>query len=140
MNVQSVQQPVARQSETPRGAAPGNRESNCALARAKQFIDDHFRDPINLERITTYAGLSRFTLAKQFRQRLGVSPHRCLCAVRVQYAQSLMEKGHRPSDIANKLGLVDQSHLIRHFKRACGMTPRQYMSRRCRPPAREAAA
>jgi AraC-like DNA-binding protein len=126
MNLQSVQ----RKPETLWAVALGDRQSNGALARAKQFIDDNFREALSLDRIADFAGLGRFTLAKQFRQYFGVTPHRYLCAVRVRHAQYLMENGLRPSDIANEVGFFDQSHLIRHFKRACGMTPRQYMSRR----------
>lgn len=117
---------------TKAAVAAVNSNSNDALVKAKLFIDNHFRETISLDQLAAYVELNRFTLAKRFRLHFGVSPHRYLCEVRVRHAQSLMEKGLRPTDIASEVGFFDQSHLIRHFKRTCGMTPREYMSRRIR--------
>lgn len=115
----------------PRGRTPvgDDRAAAGAVARAKQFIEDNFREPINLDRLAAFAGLTRFSLAKQFRQRFGVSPYRYVCEVRVRHAQRMMAQGCRPTDVASEVGFFDQSHLARHFKRACGMTPREYISR-----------
>jgi len=40
-----------------------------------------------------------------------------------------------PATVASEAGFYDQSHLSRHFKNWCGMTPGQYLS-----SAREARA
>jgi len=100
-----------------------------AVARAKQFIEDNFREPISLDRLAALVGLTRFSLAKHFRQRVGVSPYRYVCEVRVRHAQRMMAQGFRLTDVASEVGFFDQSHLARHFKRSCGMTPREYISR-----------
>lgn len=100
-----------------------------AVARAKQFIEDNFREPISLDRLAALVGLTRFSLAKHFRQRVGVSPYRYVCEVRVRHAQRMMAQGCRPIEVASEVGFFDQSHLARHFKRSCGMTPREYLSR-----------
>jgi AraC-like DNA-binding protein len=125
MNGQWVKPPFRGYGEPRRGE---DIDTARAIAKAKQFIDDHFREPINLDRLAAFAGLSRFSLAKQFRQRVGISPYRYVCQVRVRHAQLMMAQGQRPTDIASEVGFFDQSHLARHFKRACGMTPREYIS------------
>jgi len=107
-----------------------------AVARAKQFIEDNFREPISLDRLAALVGLTRFSLAKHFRQRVGVSPYRYVCEVRVRHAKSMMAQGARPTEVASEVGFFDQSHLGRHFRRACGMTPQEYISR-CRPTRAE---
>ncbi|MFN3986925.1 MAG: helix-turn-helix domain-containing protein [Rhodocyclaceae bacterium] len=99
-----------------------------AVARAKQFIEDNFHEPISLDRLATFVGLTRFSLAKHFRQRVGVSPYRYVCEVRVNHAKRMMAQGRRPTEVASEVGFFDQSHLARHFKRTCGMTPREYIS------------
>ena len=115
----------------PRDRAPLGEERAAAgaIARAKQFIEDNFREPISLDRLAALVGLTRFSLAKHFRQRVGVSPYRYVCEVRVRHAQRMMAQGCRPTEVASEVGFFDQSHLARHFKRSCGMTPREYLSR-----------
>jgi AraC-like DNA-binding protein len=115
----------------PRGRASHGEDCAVAgaVARAKQFIEDNFREPISLDGLAALVGLTRFSLAKHFRQRVGVSPYRYVCAVRVRHAKRMMAQGCRPTDVASEVGFFDQSHLARHFKRACGMTPREYISR-----------
>lgn len=114
----------------PRGRAPVGDECAVAgaVARAKQFIEDNFREPISLDGLAALVGLTRFSLAKQFRQQIGVSPYRYVCEVRVRHAQSMMRQGLRPTEVACEVGFFDQSHLARHFKRTCGMTPREFIS------------
>lgn len=104
-------------------------EAAVAMATAKQYIDEHFCEPINLDDLAELVGMTRFSLAKRFRKRFGISPYRYVCQVRVRQAQTMMEQGLRPTDIASETGFFDQSHLARHFKRLCGMTPRQYRTR-----------
>ncbi|NMF96989.1 AraC family transcriptional regulator [Aromatoleum toluolicum] len=130
-------QPIAHgisQRYPPRGRPPlgDERAAAGAVARAKQFIEDNFREPISLDRLAALVGLTRFSLAKHFRQRVGVSPYRYVCEVRVRHAQRMMAQGCRPTDVASEVGFFDQSHLARHFKRTCGMTPSEYISRHLR--------
>lgn len=129
MNENSGVFPV-RQYEKP---APDEKRSEDetaeAVATAKQYIDENFCEPINLDDLAELVGMTRFSLAKRFRQRFGISPYRYVCQVRIRQAQTMMEQGLRPTEIAIEIGFFDQSHLARHFKRLCGMTPRQYRTR-----------
>jgi AraC-like DNA-binding protein len=97
-----------------------------AITMAKRYIDENYCESINLDDLAEHVGMTRFSLAKQFRQRFGVAPYRYVCLVRVRQAQAMMQQGQRPTEIASEVGFFDQSHLARHFKRLCGMTPRQY--------------
>lgn len=122
--------PPARHVGEP--ASAGKRfgdETAQAVATAKHYIDENFCEPINLDDLAALVGMTRFSLAKRFRQRFGISPYRYVCQVRIRHAQTMMEQGLRPTEIASEIGFFDQSHLARHFKRLCGMTPRQYRTR-----------
>jgi AraC-like DNA-binding protein len=72
------------------------------------------------------AGLSVWRFATVFREQVGVSPHRYICRLRVERAQALLRAGMSPAEAASEAGFYDQSHLSRHFKNLCGMTPGQY--------------
>lgn len=129
MNETSVSSPV-RQGCSPDPVRVRNEDDAAqAVAKAKQYIDEHFCEPIHLDELAERVGMTRFSLSKRFRQRFGVSPYRYVCQVRVRQAQSMMEQGLRPTEIASETGFFDQSHLARHFKRLCGMTPNQYRTR-----------
>ena len=103
-----------------------------AIAKAKVYIEQHYKEPINLDGLATLAGLTRFSFAKQFRQCVGVSPYQYVCRVRIRHAVYLIEQGERPAAIAGAVGFFDQSHLAKHFKRLCGITPSQYRGRFCK--------
>ncbi|MBT0961611.1 helix-turn-helix domain-containing protein [Denitromonas iodatirespirans] len=134
MDAQPIAYGVTHRLPARARAADGEaRAAAGAVARVKQFIEDNFREPISLDGLAALVGLTRFSLAKHFRQRVGVSPYRYVCEVRVRHAKRMMTQGCRPTDVASAVGFFDQSHLARHFKRACGMTPREYMSRQVRP-------
>jgi AraC-like DNA-binding protein len=74
------------------------------------------------------AGLSVWRFATVFREQVGLSPHRYICRLRVERAQALIREGMSPAKAASEAGFYDQSHLSRHFKNWCGMTPGQYLS------------
>ncbi|MBJ7556882.1 helix-turn-helix domain-containing protein [Marinomonas spartinae] len=104
-----------------------------AITRVKLYIEEHYRESINLDTLGALVGLTRYSLAKQFRQQVGVSPYQYVCLVRIKNAQSLMKQGERPTDIASAVGFFDQSHLAKHFKRLCGVTPSQYREQFYKP-------
>lgn len=115
------------------GTVPDETSDVRAVATVKRYIEDHYSDTIKLDDLARLVGLTRFSLSKRFRQRVGVSPYQYVCQVRVRRAQTMMEEGRQLTEIAGEVGFFDQSHLARHFKRLCGMTPRQYRSRCDRP-------
>jgi transcriptional regulator GlxA family with amidase domain len=88
----------------------------------------HYGERLPLEDLAAIARLSVFRFATVFRQRVGESPHRYICRLRVERAQALLRDGMPAAIVATETGFYDQSHLSRHFKSACGMTPGQYLS------------
>jgi AraC-like DNA-binding protein len=57
-----------------------------AIERARQFLDAHFDRTVASHELETIADLDRFTLARQFRKRLGTSPYRYLTMRRLDRA------------------------------------------------------
>jgi AraC-like DNA-binding protein len=107
---------------------PGTSRSGAAIERVRRHIEDHLGQPLGLAELAELAGLSMWRFATVFRQQVGVSPHRYICQLRVERAQALMRNGVPPATAASEAGFYDQSHLSRHFKNLCGMTPGQYLT------------
>jgi AraC-like DNA-binding protein len=100
-----------------------------ALDEALAFIDAHFDQPLTLAQLADLSALSVSRFATVFRQQIGLSPYRYVCGVRVRRAQTLLLAGVPGSVVAAEVGFFDQSHLARHFKRICGMTPSSFLRR-----------
>jgi AraC-like DNA-binding protein len=108
-----------------------------SVQRALRHIEQHLGRPLSLAELAGVAGLSVWRFATVFRQQVGLSPHRYVCRRRVERAQALIRSGMPAATAASEAGFYDQSHLSRHFKNLCGMTPGQYqlMSARAAPAA-----
>jgi AraC family transcriptional regulator len=100
-----------------------------AVTEALAFIHDNYARELSLADIADAVHLSRFHLARLFKQSLGVSPHQYLIRLRVNSAGWLLSAGsdeRSVAEVASAVGFADQSHLTRHFKRVTGITPRQF--------------
>jgi transcriptional regulator GlxA family with amidase domain len=108
-------------------AATGSRTG--AIERALRHIEQNFCERLQLAELAAIAQLSVFRFATVFRQHVGVPPYRYIRNLRVLRAKALLRAGLPPAIAAGEAGFYDQSHLSRHFKIVCGMTPGQYVSR-----------
>ncbi|HEY2928902.1 AraC family transcriptional regulator [Piscinibacter sp.] len=116
--------PLVPATKHPAGAS----RSALSIARALDHIHGHLGERLPLEDLAAIARLSVFRFATVFRQRVGESPHRYICRLRVERAQALLRDGMPAAIVATETGFYDQSHLSRHFKSVCGMTPGRYLS------------
>jgi AraC-like DNA-binding protein len=98
------------------------------MQRVVQYIEQNLGQPLTLHELAQLAGLSIWRFATVFRQEVGVSPHRYICRLRVERARELMRGGLSAAGAATEAGFYDQSHLSRHFKTVCGVTPGQFLA------------
>lgn len=98
-----------------------------SLQQALDHIHHHLAEPLPLQHLADLSGLSLWRFAAVFRQQLGVSPHRYISLQRISRAKALLRQGMSAASVAGACGFYDQSHLSRHFKNLCGMTPGQYL-------------
>lgn len=97
------------------------------IQRALAHIERHFTDAIYVQDLAALAGLSVCRFVTVFRQQVGLTPHRFICHRRVRYAKALLREGVPMAQAASEAGFFDQSHLSRHFKSICGVTPGRYL-------------
>lgn len=101
-----------------------------ALNPAIRYIEQHYAEPISMEKMANLAGLSSTHFNRRFQQLLRCTPTEYLRTVRVQTAGRLLSSSSRPlADIAIDTGFTDQSHFTRCFHKSTGMTPRDYRLR-----------
>ena len=103
--------------------------SQANLLDALAYIEANFDKTVSLAQLADLSALSVSRFATVFRERFGLSPYKYLCELRVRRAQTLLLAGVPGSVVATEVGFFDQSHLARHFKRLCGMTPSAFVER-----------
>ena len=113
------------------GTRPASRRvvSYAAVDRARSFLDAHAGDTtISMDDLEHVADHDRWQLSRDFRTALGTSPYRYGLLRRLERARALLEKGTSGAQAAAECGFSDQSHLIRQFRHAYGMTPSRWCS------------
>ncbi len=100
------------------------------LQRAMRYIQMHLGENITLEAIASELGMSQFYFCRWFKQSVGTSPYQYVLQRRVERAKALLQRRElSPAAVALECGFNSQSHLIHHFKKQVGMTPKQYQER-----------
>lgn len=97
-----------------------------ALRRTRDYLHEHWAEPVRLEDLVAVTGLSCFHLIRSFTATYGLPPHAYQNSLRVAGARQQLRHGIPPALV--EVGFFDQSHLSRHFKRTFGVTPAEYQS------------
>lgn len=109
----------------------------CLVERVEKDLARNFGEQLTLRDIERSSGYSVYQIIRAFRRRLGITPHAYLVRMRLHYAAEMLLQGESIAGVAAEAGFSDQSHLTRHFKRAFGMTPKQYLLDRHRSGSAE---
>lgn len=97
--------------------------SDAAFARARDYLDTHFRRSIDAAELEAVCSESRYNVGEAFRRREGTSPHRYLLMRRLSFVRDRIADGSSLAAIALDAGFSDQAHMTRHFKATFGLTP-----------------
>ena len=92
----------------------------------KEYLHDNFNSNISLGQLVELTNLNRSYLIRVFCKAVGMPPYTYLNQIRVEKAKQLLALGNSVADVAIAVGMSDQSHLTRHFKRIVGTTPGRY--------------
>jgi len=97
-----------------------------AMERTLIFLGKHYIQPVHLRHLAEIARVSESYLVRLFTATLGISPHRYQLLLRLSHAMTMLRQGHRITEIAQRVGFADHSHLDRAFRTLTGLTPSQY--------------
>ncbi|MHA7966186.1 helix-turn-helix domain-containing protein [Paenibacillus sp. CAU 1782] len=94
-----------------------------------QFIKEHYKEPLDIQRLADRAGCSKSYLSRVFKKRFDVSPINYLIAIRMELAtERLIQTELTIQEIAESVGYVDSYHFSRVFKNHVGSSPQSYRS------------
>lgn len=94
------------------------------ILRVQRYIRAHLADPLTLEDLAAVAGLSPFHFSRLWHKTTGEPPMRMLRRMRVEAARALILRTPLPlKAIAIQVGLSDEYHLSRVFKKITGTPP-----------------
>ena len=111
--------------------APSQALDDIRLRRVLDYIVAHIDDDISLESLAGIAGYSPFHFSRKFTVAMGIPPHRYISRMRLENAMAELADGTLPlAQIAFNAHFSSQASFTRAFRRATGMTPKQYRYRR----------
>lgn len=100
-----------------------------------QFADLHswmasnLCEDLRVSRLAEQVCMSPRTFARTYAQRVGRTPAKTIEAMRLEAACRALENTRTPiKRIAEKIGMISEQNMQRAFRRAFGISPRQYRS------------
>jgi len=94
---------------------------------AALWLEEHASEAVDLDAISAQAGLSPFHFLRLFGRVLGVTPHQYLVRCRLRTAARLLTDPRiSVTAIAYDVGFADLSNFVRTFRRAAGVSPREF--------------
>jgi AraC-like DNA-binding protein len=100
------------------------------IKAAKLYIDTHFSDEINLDKIAGKALVSKFHFIRVFKRYYGRTPHQYLQEVRIEMAKKILQKRKSIDEVCNAIGFKSKTSFIRLFKKMTGLTPLAYQNKK----------
>ncbi|WP_461041029.1 helix-turn-helix domain-containing protein [Spirosoma harenae] len=96
------------------------------VIKAKQFIDLHFAEAIDLSGVASEAFYSKFHFIRCFKSLYGRTPHQYLISVRIERAKEFLQTSDSLTDVCVKVGFDSTTSFIALFKKMTGTTPAAY--------------
>ncbi|GLS39069.1 AraC family transcriptional regulator [Mesorhizobium tianshanense] len=124
--IAQLMQSLVRHASLP--ARPIPRTAWRAASLARDYLQENVFRIVRSEELEAITGLDRYALSRHFRAAFSTSPHRFLLMRRLQRARRMIEASEPMAQIAITAGFSDQSHFIRHFKKAFGVTPGRWLA------------
>ena len=101
--------------------------------KVQRFLSENFSRKLSLAEMAAVCGLSPYHFARAFSKTFGMSPHRYILVLRLDFAEKLLvESSMSITDIADLSGFSSQSHFTTTMKKYRQVTPLQARARQTR--------
>src|SRR6185503_12959508 len=94
--------------------------------RAMDMLHEVFARNVSLDELARETRLSKFHLARCFRESTGMAPHQYQKLLRLQAGRRLLEAGDSVRITAERTGFADAAHFARAFRSWLGAPGRQH--------------
>lgn len=95
------------------------------IAPVVHYIEENFHQPLDVDTIARFAGMSSSTLHDHFKQITSMSPMQFVKSLRLHRAHSLLLSGNQATETSYQVGYNSPSQFSREFKRFFGAPPKQ---------------
>jgi AraC family transcriptional regulator len=107
---------------------PKGKLSPGQLKQVIDFAHSYMQSNIGLHEMAGLVHLSPYHFGRLFKQTVGKSPYQFILQLKIDYAKKLIKQNSGPiGDIAYQLNFSDQSHFSNAFRKAVGISPRQFL-------------
>ena len=113
-----------------RDDSPGRRVP-AWLGEARAIVERDFRTKIVLSDVAEMVHVHPVSLARGFRQQLGMTLGDYVRELRIAYARERIAAGTPLAIVADEAGFADQSHFTRTFRRLTGTAPAAFRRGAC---------
>ncbi len=104
--------------------------AHAGVARSLRFIWEHSHEPISVKDLVGVSAMSRRGLQYAFLEHLNRTPGQELHRVRIERAKQLiLQSNHKMEELARLCGFQGANSFGVAFKKATGMSPRQFRAR-----------
>lgn len=103
------------------------------IAEVKEYVTQHYRDPITLADLASRFFISPYYLSQLFKQKTGDTYINFLARVRIGKAKELLERTDlKVYEICERVGYSDTQHFARLFEKLTGFKPSEYRKNQSR--------
>jgi len=96
---------------------------------ANEIIQKRYAEKISVGEVARKLYISESHLMHEMKRTLGISFHDCLTKCRIAHAKQLLKQGDmKIKEVAYAVGIADARYFARVFKKATGMTPKEYLN------------
>lgn len=100
-----------------------------SVRAAIRYMEEYYMEPITLEEISGYVGVTPQHFSKMFKKELGINYIEWLTNYRMDIAKELLVEGKNAiKEICYQVGYSDPNYFSRIFKKVVGISPKEYTS------------
>ncbi len=100
------------------------------LRRARDHIDRHFAEPLDLELLARTAGISKFHFLRLFSAAYGITPAAYLSERRIERAQDLLRSANLTvTEVCHQVGFTSLGSFSSRFRELVGESPSHFQAR-----------
>ena len=97
------------------------------LRRARDHVDRHFAEDLDLDRLARVAGVSKYHFVRSFEAAYGETPIRYLTRRRIERAQDLLRSANLTvTEVCHLVGFTSLGSFSARFSELVGAAPTEY--------------
>ncbi|WP_163101093.1 response regulator transcription factor [Peribacillus alkalitolerans] len=107
-----------------------NQDYPKVIITVKEYIVTHLSEPISVNGIADFVGVSRSHLSTMFKKKTGISIHAFIEEKRIELSEQLLKSTALTiQEIGERVGIQDAKYFSKWYKKCTGSPPSKYRSK-----------